>query len=454
MYQKESPPKKKPIKRILMLLIAVCLSPFIMAFGWLAGIIWLIFFRKRTNPEKRKKYTILALTVSALSLLISIYTAINAPPSPTSLTLSFPSDIQELEINSDYDISVAYEPEDASLSLVTYKVDEPSLADITVDTDNPSLLTLHTKEEGIIDVTASEGSTESNTLSFKIIDSARIEQERKLKEAENSTKATEAEKEVKSQTTSQNKVDKSTPEIKQDEKDPLGFNVMFSKTYKNDTTGNWRLARIAEKMSAEKYALDYYNNYFKSDDEIHVIINFTLNTTTRIAITGDFLDVSTTEYVEKEEHDAAIACSGLLLSKYRIGINNGKIEEIEPQNTEGAPNEVSQTHPVETPVPKAGIEEQPSVTPPMPDAETPASPPTEAIPSNNTGSPENNFNTYNNEEQQQTADNYVLNTRSHKIHYPHCSSVPKIAPQNYATSSLSLAELQAQDYTTCGICFK
>ncbi len=46
-----------------------------------------------------------------------------------------------------------------------------------------------------------------------------------------------------------------------------------------------------------------------------------------------------------------------------------------------------------------------------------------------------NFNTYDNTDQQQTADTYVLNTSSHKIHHPDCSSVPKIAPQNYSTSS-------------------
>ena len=67
---------------------------------------------------------------------------------------------------------------------------------------------------------------------------------------------------------------------------------------------------------------------------------------------------------------------------------------------------------------------------------------------------ENNFNTYDNKEQQQTTANYVLNTNTMKIHYPSCSSVAKIAPQNYSTSNQSVAELQAQGYTTCGRCFK
>lgn len=66
----------------------------------------------------------------------------------------------------------------------------------------------------------------------------------------------------------------------------------------------------------------------------------------------------------------------------------------------------------------------------------------------------NNFDTYDNPEQQQTTDTYVLNNSSMKIHYPHCSSVPKIAQKNYATSSESLDALSAKGYSTCGICFE
>lgn len=62
------------------------------------------------------------------------------------------------------------------------------------------------------------------------------------------------------------------------------------------------------------------------------------------------------------------------------------------------------------------------------------------------------FDTYDNQDQSQTADLWVLNTSSMKIHRPGCDSVPKIAPQNYATSSLSVAELEAQGYTPCKKC--
>lgn len=80
----------------------------------------------------------------------------------------------------------------------------------------------------------------------------------------------------------------------------------------------------------------------------------------------------------------------------------------------------------------------------------------EANSQNNAASTGNgsNFNTYDNAAQQETSASYVLNTSTHKIHYPSCKSVKKIAPQNYSTSNSSVEELMNQGYTTCGNCFK
>lgn len=58
-----------------------------------------------------------------------------------------------------------------------------------------------------------------------------------------------------------------------------------------------------------------------------------------------------------------------------------------------------------------------------------------------------------NPDQQQTAATYVLNIGTKRIHHPSCRDVKKIAPQNYATSNLTLDELLGQGYTTCGHCF-
>lgn len=124
-------------------------------------------------------------------------------------------------------------------------------------------------------------------------------------------------------------VPSATDQSEPDTKNAIDFDVSFSDTYRNDVTGNWRLSRIAEDINIEEYAVDYYNNYFKSDSEVHIIINFTLNTTTSITVMGNLLDVTTTEYVDKEEHDAKLACSGTLLSEYHVNIDTGEIEKIQ-----------------------------------------------------------------------------------------------------------------------------
>lgn len=232
---------------------------------------------------------------------------------------------------------------------------------------------------------------------------------------------------------------------KEETKNPLGFDVDFSSSYRNDVTGNWRLAKIAKNITIEEYALDYYHNYFESDDEVHIIINFTLNTTNRIIVTGNHLDVATMEYIDKEEHDAKIACSGMLLSEYLIDIDTGKIEKIYPQITDGqtAENTVSQS----------GDNETERIAQEQAEAERIAQEQAEAAQaaaqSQNTA---NNFNTYDNAEQQQTSSTYVLNTNTMKFHNPGCRDVKKIAPQNYSTYDGTKNDIMNQGYSPCGHC--
>lgn len=71
---------------------------------------------------------------------------------------------------------------------------------------------------------------------------------------------------------------------------------------------------------------------------------------------------------------------------------------------------------------------------------------------NTGGGGNSNFNTYDNPDQQQTSQTYVLNTSSMKFHRPRCRVVKKIAPQNYSTSNLTRDELIAIGYDSCGIC--
>lgn len=107
-----------------------------------------------------------------------------------------------------------------------------------------------------------------------------------------------------------------------------GIKVDYENSVRNDSTGNWRLARIADNINIEEYALDYYKNYFESDDEIHAVVNFTNNTTTNISCFGNMLFVTTYKYVDKEELDADLLFSGEKISEFCIYTDNGDIEKV------------------------------------------------------------------------------------------------------------------------------
>lgn len=97
---------------------------------------------------------------------------------------------------------------------------------------------------------------------------------------------------------------------------------------RNDKTGNWRISLIAENIEMQNCALDYYKHYFKDDKEIHAIVNFNYNTTTKISVVGNKLDVSVFEYVKKEEHDTNLLFSGQLLKEYLVDKETGAVEEV------------------------------------------------------------------------------------------------------------------------------
>lgn len=108
-----------------------------------------------------------------------------------------------------------------------------------------------------------------------------------------------------------------------------GVDVTFASSINGDVTGNWRLARVATDKETQDYALDYYKAFFKSDDEIHWIVNFSNNTTASIKCMGDFLFVDIFDYVKGEELSAKDIGSGTLLSEYQITISTGDIEKIQ-----------------------------------------------------------------------------------------------------------------------------
>lgn len=107
------------------------------------------------------------------------------------------------------------------------------------------------------------------------------------------------------------------------------YNIIYQDYVRNDKTGRWRLAKMAESVPTVDIALDYYKEYFESDDELHFVINFTLNTTTSIARYDNYLDVCVREYVSKEEHDAVMLGSGMLLKEYWVYVDTGEVEELD-----------------------------------------------------------------------------------------------------------------------------
>lgn len=112
------------------------------------------------------------------------------------------------------------------------------------------------------------------------------------------------------------------------ESSPLDGISFRADKVRNDTTGNWRISLIAENIDMSEYALDYYKQYFTDDSEIHFIVNFNYNTTTKIMNMGGQLDVTVQDYVSKEEHDANTLGSGTVLAEYLVDKETGEVEKI------------------------------------------------------------------------------------------------------------------------------
>ncbi len=105
---------------------------------------------------------------------------------------------------------------------------------------------------------------------------------------------------------------------------PCGMELQYADNVRNDVTGNWRLSRTASGKAVSDYAMEYYETMFSNDEEVHGIVNFILNTTTRINAMSGCLFVDTYEYVDKEEHDAKILFSGELLTSKIFDLETGE----------------------------------------------------------------------------------------------------------------------------------
>lgn len=109
-----------------------------------------------------------------------------------------------------------------------------------------------------------------------------------------------------------------------------GADFFFSRSVNNDVTGKWRISTVNTSMSTEEYAADYYKELFSSDEEIHGVVNFALNTTSRITVLDPkTLDVTILEYVDGEEHDAKELFSGMVLAEYTVDIETGQASRLD-----------------------------------------------------------------------------------------------------------------------------
>ena len=102
----------------------------------------------------------------------------------------------------------------------------------------------------------------------------------------------------------------------------------FNNSVPNDVTGKWRLATTSNTADITSYALNYYKAYFKSDDEIHGIINKKNGTTCSLSVVGNLLSVVSHRYVEDEENDAKTLFCGDVISEYFINMETGEIEKL------------------------------------------------------------------------------------------------------------------------------
>lgn len=93
----------------------------------------------------------------------------------------------------------------------------------------------------------------------------------------------------------------------------------------NDVTGNWReLVVYSNKPVDADLAMEYYDAYFDSDDEIHWITNLYLKTVTRLSKMGNILNVATSEYQDGEENDAKKLGGGMALGSFAVDMDTRK----------------------------------------------------------------------------------------------------------------------------------
>ena len=87
-----------------------------------------------------------------------------------------------------------------------------------------------------------------------------------------------------------------------------------------------RLATLLDNEFKIEYALPYYKENFRNDDQTHYIVNYV--NTLEISKAGDYLTVLVHEYVEDEETSEQKVGSGDVISAYAVNIKTGEAEKL------------------------------------------------------------------------------------------------------------------------------
>ena len=117
--------------------------------------------------------------------------------------------------------------------------------------------------------------------------------------------------------------------IGKSDKDFTEITTLKPTTVRNDTTEKWRKTTVSKSVDINEYILSYNKLYMTEDTTVHAIVNFTNKTTTLINDNGEYINVKTHEYIDKEEHDAKQLGSGMLLEEFNIYKDNGDITKVE-----------------------------------------------------------------------------------------------------------------------------
>ncbi len=430
------------LKTILIAALVLVLFSFVVGFGWIAGVIWLLFFRKKlgNEPERQKKMTIVISALSVFSFFFMVYSFVSHPQLK-SIAISSDLAGQELDIDQDYVINIECSPENAAPSYFTYNIDG-SCAVLSKSNADDSKAILHTVSEGTAVISVSYGEVTSNILEFTIVDA----------DAQKAAQEDDEPTEISPEDVTSDVFDFSDPSaavpdisklsVKHGEllsvintEGTVVVKVKIEASFSNQLTIDQNYFNVADLVKNHGFntcnELQYWAVADMTNGEESKCISFTLD--------KDTIDNLYNEHIVENQLGNYVTDLWILPSL--LGDAQISTETSASEEQSGAGTAVT--------------EEEPSTEEPAAPDRSTSEPEGSSQPPVSSGSDNGeNFNTYDNAEQQQTTATYVLNTSSHKIHYPSCSSVKKIAPHNYSTSSLSLEELKSQGYSTCGICFK